>query len=281
MTALLREEPDEIVSGSTTADQVGLAIRPRSPVDLPTLESNASLLTRVDRKYVVPVETFMSLGEVLDERWHVLEIEGRRQFGYVSVYFDTPDLVTYRAHLQGRRLRFKVRVRSYVDSGDRVLEVKRKGLRERTEKERREHVSPLDTDLGEEGRAFVSESLAEYGIRVDVRELQPVLVTTHRRACLVSLADHARLTIDADVSCGWNHAGTRLRSGHVILESKAEGSTSSTVDTVLRQMGVRPVKISKYCVGVASLGGSVPSNPWRRTINAYFEPQSQPGPCPD
>ncbi len=275
MTALLHGELEEIAARSETADRVRLAVRPRRPVDLPTVESAASLLTRVDRKYVVPVETFTSLGEMLDERWHVLEIANEQQFGYVSVYFDTPDLITYRAHLQGRRLRFKVRVRSYVDSGDRVLEVKRKGLRDRTEKERREHVSPLDTELGEEGRAFVSESLAEYGIRVDVRDLRPVLVTTHRRACLVSLDDRARLTIDADVSCGWNQAGTRLRPGHVILESKVEGP-SSTVDTVLRQMGIRPVKISKYCVGVASLGGSVPSNPWRRTINAYFEPQSQP-----
>jgi len=32
-------------------------------------------------------------------------------------YVDTPDLLTYRQHLQGRRRRYKVRTRAYLDSG--------------------------------------------------------------------------------------------------------------------------------------------------------------------
>ena len=46
---------------------------------------------------------------------------------------------------------------------------------------------------------------------------------------------------------------------------------ASTVDRMLRALGERPVVISKYCVGVASLGLDVPSNPWRRTMRRYFE----------
>ena len=42
----------------------------------------------------------------------------------------------------------------------------------------------------------------------------------------------------------------------------------------------RPVEISKYCVGVASLGLDVPSNPWRRTMRSYFDGCSGPSTCP-
>jgi hypothetical protein len=41
---------------------------------------------------------------------------------------------------------------------------------------------------------------------------------------------------------------------------------------MLRELGVRPVSVSKYCVGVAALHPELPSNPWRRTLRRYFGP---------
>ena len=66
----------------------------------------------------------------------MLDIDGRRVFGYESTYFDTPDCEQYRAHRQGRRRRYKVRSRSYVDTGLSMFEVKTKGLRGATVKHR-------------------------------------------------------------------------------------------------------------------------------------------------
>ena len=57
----------------------------------------------------------------------MLQIDRRRSFDYESVYFDTPDLSTYRAHVQRRRLRFKARTRTYTDSGLCMFEVKLTG----------------------------------------------------------------------------------------------------------------------------------------------------------
>ena len=96
-------------------------------IGLADLNREASLLTRRDRKYLVPV----SLARLLVDQngLLVLEIDGRRSFGYESVYFDTPDLVSYRAAAHKRRLRFKVRTRCYRDTGICSLEVK---TRERT-----------------------------------------------------------------------------------------------------------------------------------------------------
>ncbi|HET7431806.1 MAG TPA: polyphosphate polymerase domain-containing protein [Nocardioides sp.] len=254
---------------SPTADRVSALVHALPAVDLPTLEAGAALLTRVDRKYVVPLATFERLVSSLGDEWRALEIEGRRLFGYTSTYFDTEDLHTYRAHLQRRRRRYKVRVRRYADSELCMLEVKRKGWRGLTVKERQPHPTWQQAELGPDGCAFVSGVLGDHAA-APATDLRPVVVTTNRRATLASLTDRSRLTVDADLTCGWGEHLTALRPDHVVLESKVEGH-ASTVDRMLRRLGERPVAISKYCVGVASLGLDVPSNPWRRTMRRYFE----------
>jgi hypothetical protein len=269
VTALLGAEVGEVFDRSPTSVRVSEVVGALPQVDLPTLESGAALLTRVDRKYVVTLDTFERLVSALDDEWSALEIDGRRLFGYSSVYFDTPDLLTYRAHLQRRRRRYKIRVRRYVDSDDCMLEVKYKGLRGITVKHRRPHLTCEQAELGDDGRGFVTECLRRYDAP-PVDALSPVVVTTNRRATLVSLSGTSRLTVDTDLTCGWGHSTTRLRPGHVVLESKVEGHASA-VDRMLRALGERPAVISKYCVGVASLGLDLPSNPWRRTLRTYFD----------
>jgi VTC domain len=255
---------------SATSERVARAVDGLPAIDLRALDAGAALLTRVDRKYVVPVAAFERLVLALDDSWTALEIEGRRQFGYSSVYFDTPDFVTYRAHVQGRRHRYKVRVRRYIDSDDCMLEVKRKGARGLTIKERRDHSIGSETELGNDGRAFVEGSLRGHGALAPVAALDPVVVTGNRRTTLACLSGHSRLTIDSDLACGWGHRHSLLRPGMVVLESKVDGHASQ-VDRLLRSFGIRPVPISKYCVGVASLGLNLPSNPWRRTMRSYFD----------
>lgn len=238
-------------------------------MDLPTLESGAALLTRVDRKYVVPLVSFERLVSALGDDWRALEIEGRRLFGYSSTYFDTEDLLTYRAHLQRRRKRYKIRVRRYFDSDACMLEVKRKGPRGLTIKERRPHPSWQQDALGADDHAFIDAVLRDHA-PVPTTPLGPVVRTTNRRATLASVDVGSRLTVDTDLVCGWGQTVTMLRPDHVVLESKTDGHGSS-VDRILRTLGERPVEISKYCLGVAALGLDLPSNPWHHTRRRYFE----------
>lgn len=269
MSAVLDPENQSPGHGAACSGQVDEIVRRLPAMDLATLEAGAALLTRVDRKYVVPVRTLKSLVHCMGSDWAALEIEGRRQFGYTSTYFDTEDLATYRAHLQRRRRRYKVRVRQYVDSDSCMLEVKRKGLRGLTVKDRRPHPDWQHAELGVEGNAFVAEALQGH-VTPPVEPLTPVVVTSNRRATLVSLATRARLTVDTDLTCGWGTAKMSLRPGFVVLESKVQGHVSS-IDRMLRSLGERPVAISKYCIGVAALGLELPTNPWRRTLRRYFE----------
>ena len=111
------------------------------PIWLDELNALAELQTRVDRKYFVPAEVFRRLIAELGGEIQVLDMGGRRTFGYESVYFDTPELSTYRAHVQRRRQRFKARTRTYTDTGLCMFEVKVKGARGETVKQRVPHPS--------------------------------------------------------------------------------------------------------------------------------------------
>ena len=57
-------------------------------------------------------------------------------FAYESTYFDDASLSSYLAAAHGRPSRYKVRTRTYVDSGECMLEVKRRSGRGETVKER-------------------------------------------------------------------------------------------------------------------------------------------------
>jgi hypothetical protein len=270
VTAARAVETTALAIPTPTSREVARVVDPLPSVDLPTLDARAALLTRVDRKYVVPLSTFEHLVRSLGDGWRILEIDRRRLFGYASVYFDTPDFLTYRAHLQGRRRRFKVRVRRYVDSDDCMLEVKTKGLRGVTVKHRQAHPGWSQDRLGDAGRAFVDSCVQDFCESGASDRMRPVVTTANRRATLTDLGAQARMTVDFDLATGHDDSHSVLRPGYVLLESKVAGH-GSEVDRRLRALGVRPIAVSKYCIGVASLGSDLPSNPWHRTMRSFFD----------
>jgi hypothetical protein len=240
--------------------------------DLPTVGlddvmAGAALQTRLDRKYLVPVADFRRLGTELGASFRVLQIDGLRSFRYESVYFDTSALALYRQHLQGRRRRYKVRTRTYLDSGTTMFEVKLKGHRGETVKQRLPH--PIDDRhrITAAAREFL-DGLLEREFGEPAPDLAASVTTTYSRTTFVDLAAGCRLTCDVDLVC---RAGdTRQTPGdHVLVESKVAGA-GSLADRALHRLGVRPVSVSKYCVGVALLHPDVPANPWHRTLRRHF-----------
>ena len=232
-----------------------------------------SLQARVDRKYVVPLETLGALVQVARADLKVLEIDGLRCFRYETMYFDTPDLITYRAHAQGRRLRYKVRVRRYLDSELSMLEVKLKGARGETLKYRLPYHHLGREPLPPVAQAFMAATIGKaYGIAVP-EMLTPTVTTTTNRITLASAGASARLTVDMDVECVTASGGVGLRDDHVVIETKAAGG-DGRLDRALRRLGARPVSLSKYCLGVSVLRGDVVGNQWRRTARRYFVPDA-------
>jgi hypothetical protein len=233
----------------------------------------AELTTRHDRKYVVSRAALSRLLPHLPAGLAVLDIDGVRVFAYETTYFDTPDFALYRHHVQGRRKRYKTRTRTYFDTRESMFEVKLKGVRDETVKMRVPYDFGHREELTYEGRAFLERVIAE-AYEIKVPSLVPTLRTGYNRATLVDLERRARLTIDVDLT--WSNDRTHRRADHLALIETKSLSGPGPVDALLRSLGVRPERMSKYCLGVALLDPETPANRWSRLLRRQFEWERTP-----
>lgn len=237
------------------------------PVTLEHVLATAALQTRIDRKYLVPLDEFRAALTRMGDQLSVLEIDGLRLFRYESVYFDTPELTAYLQNARSRRRRVKIRTRAYLDSGECLLEFKSVGARGETVKERYPYLLASRHDLDAEAKALAQERLGDV---IRTPALRKVLTTTYQRATLLDSTRGNRVTCDVNLRFE-NHAGQRYGplEGVVVLESKTVGS-ESPIDIVLHRLGSRPLSLSKYCVGMAVLDPRLPANHWNRELRTHF-----------
>ncbi len=245
-----------------------------APISLDDLVDEAALLTRVDRKYALDATDAAEVVARLPEDTRVLAMDGARSFSYESFYFDTDDLLSFRMAALGRRRRFKLRTRSYLDSGASYLELKTRGARSTTVKERIEYDFPQRDRLTPEGREYASAGLDGLGLDGDhVQALSPVLATRYQRTTLLVPGGRGRATIDTDLS--WELAdGTMLSLPELAIIETKSGSKPGAVDRLLWGGGLRPVALSKYATGLAALRPDLPSNKWARVLRRRFRPTS-------
>ena len=255
-------------------DRAADAIAAFPAIGLDALTADAALLTRVDRKYVVPMDATASLLHTLTHAEDVpaaLEIGGERELAYRSVYFDTPDLLSFRLAAHGRRRRFKLRTRTYVDTGAAYLELKTRGARGLTRKDRDAYDLDAADRLTAEARDEVAEALGAIGLephRAD--HLDARLQTLYRRTTLLLPGTiPSRATIDLDLR--WVDAdgeGFTLPR-FAIVETKSPGQAGA-LDRALWRAGHRPQRISKYATGMAALRSDLPRNRWTRVLAGPF-----------
>ena len=220
-----------------------------NPVLLPQLDERASLLRRVDNKYAVEWSRFLELIDRLRSDHDVLEIDGRREFGYRSVYFDTPDLRCFADHAQGRSPRFKARTRLYEDTGSCVFEVKLKPADGETDKRQTNHPPDQCEVLTPAASECLAAALHDAGLEVPDR-MEAALSTSFRRVTLASRGAPQRLTCDIGVRLSSPRGGTAMLSGDVVLvETKTETGEGAAYDA-LAGMRLEPISLSKYRVGI-------------------------------
>jgi hypothetical protein len=228
-------------------------LRRMDAIALDDLDARAALQDRVDQTYIVPEADLEALVARLAEGHVALEIDGRRAFGYESVYFDTPDLRCFRDHVDGRRPRFKVRTRLYVDSGDCSFEVKVKDPDRRTVKEQLPYAPGDRERITPEAERFVAETLGEVPGLEPPGDLGLSLVTRFERATLAPREGSARLTCDGDLRLvAPDGACVVPRDSFVVVETKSDGG-ASPADDLLLDAGYQPLSLSKYRVGLALL----------------------------
>ncbi|WP_017570326.1 polyphosphate polymerase domain-containing protein [Nocardiopsis halotolerans] len=239
------------------------------PMSLAEINERAALVTRTCRKYLVPAELLNPLFAGAGERFGVLTIDGRREFRYSSTYLDTPGLRTFQDHRQGRRVRFKARTRTYVDTDTRMFEIKLKGARGITDKTRISYAGPPDR-MTPEARRFLDDTLLSYGVEApDV--LEASAVTDYRRTTVVAFGGEERVTVDTALvgyRCGWS---VRMRPDMVLLEVKTRGGLTPT-ERRLHEHGFREARFTKYGATVAALEPRLRGNRWHRAMGACLEP---------
>jgi len=231
--------------------------------------SSAYLMNRVDSKYVVPIQLLNNLLDCLQSDYSILEINKRRSFGYETHYFDTPENTHYLAHHNGRINRFKIRKRTYVDSGTSFLEVKFKDQRKRTNKTR------IAWD-GVELTNHAIDFLYENGV-FNPECLIVVQTGRYQRIALANEQKGERITIDASVVFSDVRSGNEYSLGDwCIVEVKQESSNRDSIFFEwAKSHQIRNLSFSKYCMGVYFTGdAAVKRNNFHsaaRRVNAIYK----------
>ena len=161
---------------ASVPDLPGLDTLPR--ITLAEVLAAAPATTRVDRKYLVPTGRGEEFLDQLPGSMRLLSIDGRLTTSYRSTYFDTADLLTCRAHIQGRRRRWKARSRLYVEDRLCRLELKVRDGSGLT----RKFFHPTDADayghMNGDAAAFFSAQLRAHGLLL-ASSLEPAVEVTY------------------------------------------------------------------------------------------------------
>ncbi|MCR5326001.1 MAG: polyphosphate polymerase domain-containing protein [Bacteroidales bacterium] len=235
-----------------------------TPVSLQEMDS-VKLMNRIDSKFLTDESTLA--GILLDARalgYRALETEGSKIAAYDTLYFDTPGLKMFLDHHNRRLVRQKVRTRVYVGSGLTFLEIKRKNNHGRTRKKRMEIPAGEFKDFKADAEAcgFLM-ARSEYS----ADGITPSLETLFRRITLVNPAMTERITIDSSVAFRNCRTGldASLLQG-VIIELKQDGRTESDMRRILLSHRVKPIRVSKYCIGITLTDPDVKSNRFKLKV---------------
>lgn len=224
------------------------------------------LMNRIDSKYVT---TEAVLGQILERcvsSFRVLETSGGRLASYDTVYYDTDDLKMYFEHHNRRLDREKIRVRRYCDTGECFIELKHKNNHGRTRKKRRQ-IDPSffpDCKSCDEALRFIAAKS-----RYRLEDTSPAVRTRFSRITLTDNNLSERITIDSKL-CFDNFRTGRSNTldDAVIIEIKQDSHASSLMKSILLDLRVKPLRLSKYCVGTVLTNAEVKNSRFKEKLRA-------------
>ncbi|MBQ0056073.1 MAG: polyphosphate polymerase domain-containing protein [Bacteroidales bacterium] len=218
-----------------------------------TLEemSVVKLMNRIDTKYVIALPVLLDLLREAAPEYCVQCNDGKRTAEYHTIYLDTRDKRMYNAHATGRKVREKIRVRTYMDTDDTFLEVKNKNNHGRTKKKRITVPSCREIFTDPKVRDDADDFLRAKAWYL-TNELQPHVENRFNRITLVNKGKTERLTIDLGVRFhNFDNEADADIAHLVIVELKRDGLTHSPMRDILLRRHIQPGGFSKYCIGCA------------------------------
>ncbi|MDI9340122.1 MAG: polyphosphate polymerase domain-containing protein [Sediminibacterium sp.] len=233
------------------------------PISLKEMDG-VKLMNRTDTKFTFHVSKLPALLDAIRGSYFCLAVGGITTSRYSTVYYDTDELSLYQQHHNGVLNRYKIRHRTYVDSGQTFLEVKFKSNKERTIKTRIK--SPLETNgFGRVALQFLEEELP-----FDPKNLRPSVWVNYTRVTLVSKTSAERLTIDVNLELRNGERMVHL-GNLVIAEVKQESRKASVFIQEVKRCGIREGAISKYCFAIALTRDAVKRNNFKQKIKTIKE----------
>ena len=221
---------------------------PFEAITLAEMEEVA-LMNRIDTKYAINETTFLEILPLIKDSYRILTVGGLKYSGYESLYFDSPDMSFFNDHHKGKNNRLKIRIRKYINNNLSFLEVKRK-QKGRTKKSRLK-TDHYDSKFNEKEYDFLKASFPE------AKKLKSALSNSFNRITLVHKYKAERLTFDLNIEFK-DSSKTKSLTNLVICELKqGTADRSSTFYTLMKKRLIRPLRTSKYCMGMTEFYSAV------------------------
>lgn len=225
-------------------------------IDLENIEKNYNYLNRIDFKYLININNLPSLLIELQNKYKILEINNTRVFTYENIYFDTPDLKMYLAHHNGKTLRHKIRIRNYVESSLKYLEIKQKMYNSRCLKHRLK-LNDLNND-------DIIKNFIEIHSPFKKDELNVSLTNKFKRITLVNEEFFHRLTIDFNLI--FKNDSLEYLPYIAILEIKIPKRSTSFNKELFKKFSLKQCNFSKYCIGKALTTINIKKNNFKEIL---------------
>lgn len=227
-------------------------------VSLSEMET-VKLLDRNESKFLLNLDRLPELLLRAQEQYRVLNVTGFQIIPYQTRYFDSPEFDFYLAHHNGKLNRHKVRHRYYPLTGEGFLEIKFRLNTGRTRKVRFP-LAQLELPLKQEATNFLFNHLGSSASR-----LLPNVQVNYNRISLVSKQHAERITIDTGLNAAVE-GRTRNFGDLAIVEIKRSARQDSTLLNSLKEMRVKELGLSKYCLAIASLYTGIKKNNFKELI---------------
>jgi hypothetical protein len=242
----------------TTFQNLPSSLSKYDPISLQDM-SDVALMKRMDTKFVMRSRDLGMLLDAVEQDYHILEIDGLRSHSYASLYFDTPSYKFYVDHHNRKLRRSKVRMRKYLDSNLSFFEIKQKDPKGETSKSRI-RIADLDHNLLKANMGFVHDVLDQN------IHLHPTISNSFDRITLVHKGQRERVTIDRDIQFVYKDQQHKLQGVSVVEIKQERINRDSTIHRSLKKINLRPMRISKYCIGMVSLYPEIKYNRFKQKI---------------
>lgn len=220
---------------------------------------SVALMNRTDTKFMLSIRNLEEILSELPPSYRILEIQGVRENSYETLYYDTPDFYFYKRHHSGKKNRYKIRKRRYVESNITFLEVKFKTNKDRTIKDRT-RIEGVQIPLDSQERTFIRDEASLEN------EFVPILWNRFKRVTLVNHQWHERLTIDLHLTFQVDKRIISLENFAIAEVKQEKQNRHSPFMKEVKKRLIREDSVSKYCLGVAMLFPEIKSNNFKSKI---------------